>query len=398
MHYRNINSLTMKEMNAQSVINAVRNSGQISRRDLAACTGLTTATITNLVGALIEEGLLLESGSGVSAGGRKPIFLEINPGAGYAIGMELNTAELICILSDFRAGILDKAFVTVDVKKGKDVIIGQIIGTIDAIIEKNGVDRKKVMGIGFVSAGPYERETGVMINPPNFPDWHYVPIRQIIEKATGINTYFEKETPAAALGEYCFGKTNGNSQILFTNVYEVGLGGGMVIGGKVFHGFMDGGMDLGHMTVEIDGYPCPCGGKGCLEVQADGEAAVRYAREMLQKGEKSLLAGLKVITLSDVTRCAAEGDAAALGAVGKCAYYLGMALSNIVNVLSPDVVYLGGPFMDSCEIFFAETVKKMEERTYPPHIREIAKLHATFGKESGAMGGLALVFQKISEV
>ena len=396
--YHHINSLKMKEINTQIVLNAIRHAGQISRKDLAPLVGLTPATITNLVNKCIDQGAIIEAGSGESLGGRRPTILELNPRLGYVVGVELNVGRAICILSDFKAVLVDKTIADVDIGQGPDTVVKQICGMINSIIIKNSIDKNKVCGIGFVSAGPYDHQKGIMINPPNFHGWHNVPVKEMIERQTGITTYFERETPAAALAEDWYDRQKKHKRIFAANVYEVGLGGGLVVDGQIFRGFRDGGLEIGHMTVDIDGHPCSCGNNGCLEVLADGEAAIRYVKQMLDGGEQSAVQNSGTVMLKDVVTHAAAGDKVCIKAIEKCAFYLGTALSSLITVLSPDVIYLGGQFMDSSRLYFEMTVKKMSERTYPLHAREIEVKRSTFGPESGAMGGTAVVFQSLTQV
>lgn len=398
MAYEKLNSVRMKAINEKAVLSAVCKFGPISRRDLAEHTGLTSATITNLVGELIENNYLIESGQGASIGGRRPQMIEINPEAGFIIGVELNTSKIICILSDFKPNVLDKLTVDIDVSMGKDVIISEIVNAILNIIARNGIGSSKVFGVGFVSAGPYDRERGVMINPPNFPGWHNVQIRDMLTHTTGIKTYFERETPAVALGEYWFGSNNGNKRLLSVTVYEVGLGGGLVIDGEVYHGFCDGSMEIGHMVVQPDGAQCSCGSKGCLEVQADGAASVRYARELMAAGQKSALPEDSEFHMKDVIACAASGDPVARQAIDKCAHFLGMALANLSVVFSPDVIYLGGPFIEESPQLFYKTIEIIDERPYPMHLRNIKKTPFSFGEYGASMGGIAIVYSELSVV
>ncbi len=398
MRYQKINSQKMKEINIENVLSIVRKYGVISRKDLVKKTELTTGTITNLITELLEKGLILEIGSGESAGGRKPILLQLNPEAGYAIGVELNTSHIICVMSDFQGNILDKIYMDTEVDRGKDFTIDKMALIIESMILKHNIKKEEVIGIGLAVPGPCNHKEGTMVNPPNFHGWINVPIRNIIEDRTGIKTYFEKETPAAALGEYWFGKSNGYKRIFQIGVYGVGVGGGMVIEGKIFHGYNNGSMEIGHTTVQADGHPCSCGGQGCLEAHADGAAAVRYVKEELAKGEKSILAQKKEIGWQDVVEGAKKGDEVCVRSIEKCAHYLSIALGNIISLLSPNVIFFGGDFMGSSDLLFHKTIKYVNQKPYPTHVKDVKKVRSSFGTDAGAIGGIAAVFTAMTSV
>lgn len=386
----------MKEINTLHVLNVVRKAGTIPRRDLVTKTGLTTGTITNIIKELLEGKLLLEVGSGKSMGGRKPINLELNPEAGYAVGIELNTTEIICILSDFQAKVIDKLHTVSELDKGKDYVIEKIVGLIEKSIESNNIEKGKVLGVGLAIPGPYDHSTGRMLNPPKLPGWKDVPIKEIIAEKTGIRTYIGKETFCAALAEYWFGKALGFKKIFAINVYDSGVGGGMVMEGNSFHGFIDGGMDIGHTVVQVDGYPCSCGNKGCLEAYADGKAAVRYALEALENGEESLF-GKGDTSLDELISCAEAGDKVSVEAIDQCAYYLNIAAGNIISIIDPDIIYFSGYFIEKCPGLFDKTVEYLDQRPFLSKAKKTIKVRSSFGKESGAMGALAMVFDDLSK-
>lgn len=149
-----INSKRMKAINTRNVLNIIRREGCVSRRDLAVLTGLTTGTITNIINELLERKYVIETGEGKSEGGRKPILLELNSEAGYAVGLSLDVSSLICVISDFKANILFSKKQKIDVRSGKYVIIDQMIELIEDVINHVNVDRKKYWVWDWLFPGP----------------------------------------------------------------------------------------------------------------------------------------------------------------------------------------------------------------------------------------------------
>ena len=399
MGYRNVNSGVMKKANQKVVLNTIRKNEPISRRDVAKKAGLTSATITNIVNDLLEQKYLIVKGKDTSYGGRKPILLGINAKAGYIIGLELKISEIICLLTDFKANLVNEIIVKVDFLNGKEFVINKVIETIEKIIVESNISKNVVKGIGIVSSGPYNQKKGIMLNPPNYPGWINVPIKDIIEKAVGVPVYFERETPAAALGEYWFGNAGISNSLFLINVFRVGIGGGLVINGDVYHGFKDGAGEIGHICVDINGYKCACGCYGCLEAVADGAAAVREVKKKLKDDTRALeeynIDSLDEIDFSFVINKAQEGDSFCVEAIKKCAMYMGIAIGNVISLFSPDTIVLSGEFSNMSNIFTEEIKKLVRNRVYPKHNKEVNIYTSLLGKRNGAFGGVAVVFDQL---
>ena len=393
-----INSLRMKEINLRTILNNIRKFGPISRKELISVVGLTNGTITNITYELLNKGYIMEVGTGESAGGRKPIMLEINPKAGYVLGLELNASQATCVLTDFKPNILKKETMDIHLEEGKESVIDKVVGLIEKVLDTHEINRDMVKGIGFVSAGPYDHEKGVMINPPNFPGWHNVPIADIIQERTGIKTYFERDSAASGMADYWLGHIDSPECILSISIFSIGIGGGIIMNGKIFRGFMDGACEVGHIQVERNGETCTCGNIGCLEIMADGDAALRYAKEAIKNGAQSRLNDIEEVSINDVIRAAEEGDATARDAVIKCADYIGSAVSDLMNITSPNIVILGGDFVLNSNLLFENIKSKAKERNYPKSKEYIEIKRTEFGEYSRAMGGVAVVFERLSRV
>jgi len=395
MNNRRINNKIMKDINTKNVLNTIRRKGRISRKDISIITGLTAGTITNIIGDLIENGYLVEIGNGDSEGGRKPIMLELNSSAGYAIGLELQATEIVCISSDFKANVIHCEYEKIDVKTGKDFIIERIISIIENVINKSGIDREKILGVGLAVPGPCDYQNGIMVNPPNFPDWINVPIRSIISKRLSLDVYMSKETSCAVLADYLFGEGSGMKKIFGIVLGPVGIGGAFILNGEVYQEKHRDTMDIGHTTVQIDGFKCSCGNDGCLEVQANAAAAIRYAQTLMGNGRSSILK--EPISFTDIANGVLAKDSVSIEAIEICARYISLALSNVLNLLSPDRICIYGELVETCPYLFERIVIEIERREYPKIAKESQKARLSFGEISGAMGGLALVFDHLSK-
>lgn len=386
MNMQNLNSQSMKASNMRTLLNTVRREGKISRKRLSEVTGLTMGTVTNLTHDLLEKQYLTESGSGQSMGGRKPVFLEINARAGYVAGMELESSQITCVLCDFQGNLLYRATESLDGRKDRDGIIGQMLSLFASSVKEARIPKDAILGLGLAIPGPCDYKNGILLNPPNFPGLRNVPMRQIFMEKLKIPVYAAKDTSCAVLSEYWFGSASEEKRLFGITVGRRGIGGALVLDGRIFQESEGESMDIGHTIVHLDGRACSCGSFGCLEAHASGEAACAYAKE--RSGREwdfdALVAGV------------ASHDTVCVEAVKTCAFYLGVALGNTVSMLSPQSIFLGGEFVEACPLLFEKTVEYMERRMYPAGIRNAAKKRFTFQKWSSAMGGVSLVFDALS--
>ncbi|MEA4945299.1 MAG: ROK family protein [Propionicimonas sp.] len=393
-----INSGVMKETNRRLIMECVRERVQLSRKDLAALTGLTPATVTNLVKELLDEGLLLETGRGTSRSGPRPILLELNAGWGYIVGVELTVTDIVSVLTDFRTAVLYRSTLAIDLAEGRDAVLDSLVTAVNAAITTAGVPREKVRGIGIVSAGPFRREAGEMIAPPNFPGWQGTPVKRIVEDRVGIPVWFDKETQAAAFGEFWFGDAADARELFACNIFKVGIGGGLLVDGKAYRGHLENASNIGHTKVLLDGELCTCGEFGCLETVGDGRAAVRWAREAFAD-EASGFAAFGATSVSDVdfefvVRAAEEGLAPCRDAVTRCARYVGMALANVIRLVAPDTIVLCGEFPDQSALFVTEVLAATQARHNQTQ-DDVRIYHSGLGPDGAALGGVAIVFDNL---
>lgn len=398
MATRNINNEIMKENNSKLVMDVIRRRKNISRSELAKRIGLTQASVTNIVNGLMQKGYLVESGAAESSGGRRPILLNINPMAGYIVGINLKATELCCIVTDFTADILVCNYSDVDIRLGVEAILQQVIDLAKRCIEESKVSKDKILGVGLVSAGPYDYESGVMINPPNFPGWHNVRIKEYVSEALGLPVSFEKESPAASLAEYWFGEASRAHSLFLMSVFDVGIGGSLVLDGNVYHGFKGGAAEIGHMTIDPAGKQCACGNFGCLETMADGRATTEHYRRALKLDPNEMrqlgIDDISQVDLQFLIRKAEEGDQLCVREIERSANYIGIALQNVIQMYSPDTIVLAGEFVTNSDLLCDRIIRTVKSRHYFSHMPEIKIYRSKLKANIFPLGGVALVMQK----
>ncbi len=285
--------------------------------------------------------------------------------------------------------------------EGASAVIERLCRAIGDIMNNNGVEPSQLAGIGIACAGGIDTGRGVVVTPsPNVPGWVNVPLAEIVKKKSGVNTLVINDASAAALGEHRFGAGRGvKNLVLFT--LGTGIGGGIIVDGRVYLGASGGAGELGHMTIDAGGPECGCGNTGCLEMLASGRAIARDAVRRLKKGEKSSLLDMvngemEKITAEHVGKAARNGDSLAVAVLEQAAYYLGIGMVNAVNIFNPEMIVLGGGMAELGDILTEPGRRMVDERTFSINARAVRIVTAQLGNEAGVYGAAAFVKEQIT--
>lgn len=282
-------------------------------------------------------------------------------------------------------------------KEGVDAAIEKIISGINDTLNKNSMSPAQIGAIGIACAGGIDTGKGVVVTPsPHLPGWAGLPLAQIIKEKTGVAAYLLNDASAAALGEQRYGAGKGIKNLVLLTL-GTGIGGGIIIEGKLYLGKRGGAGELGHMTVEAQGPKCGCGNTGCLEMLASGTAIARDAIERLRRGGKSALAEMAAgnidnITAETVGSAAYNGDKLAQDVIARAAYYLGIGMVNIVNIFNPEMVVIGGGMSALGEMIIAPGRKMVAARAFSINSQSVRIVTGLLGNEAGVCGAAAFVF------
>ncbi|MBM7571674.1 ROK family glucokinase [Aquibacillus albus] len=278
-------------------------------------------------------------------------------------------------------------------QEGKN-IVPNIIESINQNLSKKGLSSSDFLGIGMGSPGSVDIEKGTVIGAYNL-NWKTLqPVKEQIEKGTNIPFYIDNDANVAALGEQWKGAGEGSSNVVFITL-GTGVGGGVVAEGNLVHGVGTAG-EIGHINVNPNGYQCTCGNIGCLETVASATGVVRLAQDFAKEFDRnSVLKGLinegQEVTAKTVFDQAKQGDPLAEQVVNKFYFYLGLACSNIANVLSPDAIVIGGGVSAAGEML-VHGVKEYFEKYAFPQVRTSTKIKlAQLGNDAGVIGAGSLV-------
>ena len=267
----------MKSVNKSTVLNKIRQSGPISRAEIAKVTGITPPTVSSIVKELMDEKLVVESILGESQGGRKPTMLLLNRNDHYVIGVDAGSDSIKACVSDLVGTILVRSELPLQVHTTIDSFLAVLIQAIKLVIKEMGVEGSKIFGIGIAMHGVVDVAAGISLYSAN-SGLRNVHIKEVLENTFDLQVIVENNSRAMALGEYWFGDYGLLKSFAVVNIGR-GVGSGIIEEGKLRYGAQEIAGEIGHMTISLDGEKCSCGNQGCFETFVTGDAIVRRDRK-----------------------------------------------------------------------------------------------------------------------
>ncbi|WP_234346656.1 ROK family transcriptional regulator [Cellulomonas timonensis] len=385
-------SLGMAHTSSRSaILDVIRAAGTISRVELTHATGLTGATISTVVRRLMNEGLVVEAGQAESTGGKPRRLLRLDPNARYAVGVHLDHAGITYVLANLGGAIVGRWRKSGAGSDDPQEVVTRMVGEIDAMITRVGVDHARVLGIGVVSPGPITASVGMVLAPPIMQRWADYPLGDALEDAVGVPVLLDNDATAAAIGEYWAGGIETTSA--FAALYMgTGIGAGVLVNGTVYRGSSSNAGEVGHICVDVDGPECWCGSQGCVEALAGPAAVVAAAQAQgLDLGQPDRTIAEQ---FAAVARAALRGEPAAQEILQRSARFIGVAAQTLANVMDLDLVVLTGPSFALAGSIYLPTVEDQLGRSF--FARGSHPVRVTISSnasEAAAVGAAALVLQ-----
>lgn len=315
----------------------------LSRPDLSVVTGLSAASVTNVVRELIDEGIVLETGLADSDGGRPRAMLGMNREHGYVIGVDVG--ETRTRIEMFDLAMTEQAKIEYPLnalEHNVGVVVGQILSGLEAVLADSGVDPAKILGVGVGVPGIIEQGPEVIVHGQTY-GWDAVPLERLLREG-GLpphftRLYFDNGAKTMGQAELWFGAGRGTRNAIVVLIGS-GVGASLITGGSTYRGATSSGAEFGHITVVTGGRKCRCGASGCLEAYAGAEAILeRYGRPIAdlhpgtEQDQEAALAEL----------IAAAGSSPAAAAIlAETSQYLGAGIGSLINLFNPERVILGG--------------------------------------------------------
>lgn len=388
----------MRRFNRAVVLDVLRRHVSLSRAELAAHTGLNRSTISAIINGLLADGLVQETALQSDRVGRPGMLLELNPAGGFAVGVELGVDFISLIVTDFIANVLWRQRVDVDPAEEQTPRIARAFSLTQTALAAGQTHGLRPLGIGLGVPGLVDLHQGVLRLAPNL-GWKDVPLRQMWTQQFNLPVFVENEANASALGEYYFGVAREVNNMVYLSA-GVGLGGGVLIGGKLFRGSHGYAAELGHMVIDPNGGLCACGRRGCLETLVSPRAVIRRVREMVSAGAANTrltAPGLDLarLTFDQVLEAAHQGDPVAVAALQTGGTYLGIGIANLINIFDPQLVVLGGSLNRASAILLPAVEQVLNDQVWNMSSETLKVVSSAHGQEACVMGSVALVLDDI---
>jgi glucokinase len=254
--------------------------------------------------------------------------------------------------------------------------------------------QNQIAAIGICAPGPLDPKTGVIINPPNLPIWHNYPLAEEMRRVYNVPVRVDNDANAAALAEAKWGAGRGYRNFFYVTV-GTGIGTGIILDGRIFHGKTGAAAEGGHLGIDRNGPVCNCGKRGCIETLAAGPAIARRARQKLEKNPNSVLwemaeGNIQMVSAEMVGRAHTANDSVAKEVMRETLDLLAYWLGNIIDLLEPDAILIGGGVSSLLAPFLDEIRERWRGACVNPHPLDIPLVLAHYGENAGIAGAAAL--------
>lgn len=387
----------MGDFNQSVILEAIRRSGDgFSRIELVDATGLSAQTVTNITRRLLSEGLIEEAGRTINGPGKPRTTLRLIPRSRLSLGVHLDPALTTVVLLDLSGAVIARSVRRTPANDPMQVIRA-MVDAIEDLIERSGVDRETIAGVGVAAPGPLDAERGTVIDPPKLHQWHRVPLRTALADAVGLPVVLEKDTTAAAFAEIWTGEDPPDVSLLFVYL-GTGIGAALVLDGDVVRGRSRNVGEVGHVIVDPDGPVCGCGRRGCVEVVCTPQAIVEQAERTGVLADDRVGSDAESVDerLAQLCTRAQQGDAGALAVLVRAAENLSVLISTLTNMLDVDRVVLGGPFWARLSrVYLRELPKLLERQSATGAVRNLPVAGSVVGDDVGAVGAACVILADV---
>jgi glucokinase len=317
-----------------------------------------------------------------------------------AVGVDIGGTNIKTVVVSGEGKILSSLSHPTPGKEDKVALKDLMVGVLKEIINEDYLNKissseagiNDIAGIGFGIAGLIDSKEGVVIESPNIPNINGLNIKKIFEKEFPFPVVVNNDANICAYGEK-WGGTGKDFDNFIVLTLGTGLGGGFIYRGELY----EGAFEIGHMVIEPNGLFCTCGSSGCLESYASGRAIVERATTAMEKGTESILTkccdgNFYKITPEDIYKAALDGDNLSRELFRPLGHYLGIGIANLINLLSPEAVIIGGGLVGAWDLFIEELEKEVSKRAFKPLNARVKILKTVLNKECGSVGAAGLAF------
>jgi predicted NBD/HSP70 family sugar kinase len=375
---------SLHRANLERVIRAVRLAGSLTQAEIARGTGLSAATVSNIVRELRDNGTVQVTPT--SSGGRRARAVSLSGDAGIVVGVDFGHSHLRVAVGNLAHQVLAEQTEPIDVDASAAQGFDRAERLVGRLIAATGIGADKVIGVGLGVPGPIDVATGVLGSTAILPGWSGTNPREELAGRLGMPVHVDNDANLGALGELVWGSGRGVKDLAYIKVAS-GVGAGLVINGRIYRGPGGTAGEIGHITLDESGPVCRCGNRGCLETFT----AARYVLELLRGAHGPDL------TVPRMVQLAREGDPGCRRVIADVGRHVGMGVANLCNVLNPSRVVLGGDLAESGELVIGPIRESVARYAIPSAAQQLAVVPGALGGRAEVLGALALVLSEMGD-
>ena len=385
-----------KQVNRHLVYEFVRTAGITSRVQIARATRLSKPTVSAIVAELIQEGYLREIGSRATHVGRPHALLEFNPQARYALGAEIGGQACQVVLTDLHANVFQSVVIPLS-SLDVETVLNALVEGVRQVIQ--GVEARRVLGIGVGVPGLIDPRQSLVTYSVVLGWQEAVPLGDLLTQKLGLRVTLLHRVMAAAWGEKWYGAGRQADHLLYIRVGS-GVAAGLILNGQLYLGQTANAGEFGHMTILPDGPLCHCGNRGCIAALVSSQALIVRARHLLRTGVSSVLPELVQdrldrLTLDHLIQATQNGDPVATQVIREAGEYLGIAVANLVNLLNPNLVIIGGPLGQAGPPLFDVLRAEVRRRALSSLLAVAEIIPSQLGSQAAAIGAAGLILRQV---
>jgi N-acetylglucosamine repressor len=380
----------------------VRRFGPISRTQIHELTNLRPTTISILVRKLLQKGALVEAGPIDNPMGRKQILLKLNGDCGFVVAVEFDEDRVVAGVLDVELRVRERIDEPTELAEGLDGLLDQLLRCARKVIRKSKVSFNSIFGMGIASPGLVDVRSGTVVTSSTIDFWKQVPLRAAFETEFRIPTIVECNTRAKTLAERTLGAGNKSENLIYVE-YGAGIGAGIIVDSHLLYGQGCAAGEFGHIRLAPAGPACKCGSFGCLEALAGTRAVETRIRKALEAGAFSQLLSsadgqAKNITAWMVLTAAKAGDKTCSNIVAEVVNYLGLGLSNLINLFNPAVVVLDKRLEMAGDLLLDQIMQVLWRQALSHTVENLSLRFAKLEQDPGLLGMGLIVLDKHFEI
>lgn len=371
----------LRQQNQQRIVRALINGGPQTQAELSRQTGLSTATVSNIVKVMADGGLVTTSPT--TSSGRRALSVILNDNGSIAAGIDIGRRHVRVVLAGLDYKVVQEESISLPLGHSAGLGLEAAAGLLERLLEQGGVLRSSVLGAGIGIPGPIDRRSGTVVQGAILPEWVGINMLETFGARLGMPVFIDNDANLGALAQVTWGPHSSVDNLMFLKVGS-GIGAGLVLNGALYYGNVGITGELGHTTISDQGLMCRCGNRGCLETVASTSTMI----DLLSRRRTT------PVSVKDIISLALGGDTATLRVIDDAGLAIGRAVAHVANLINPELVVVGGPLTGLGDILL-EPVRRGLLRHAVPIVGESTTVRmSSLGDSAEALGGAAVVLSQ----